>query len=101
MNYLKENKISFETLFFPDHHEFTENDFMNIKEGYKKIHDEYGIILTTEKDAVRLHQFTKDIVLYKAVFFALPIKMKFQPEEKIRFDKIIFDFVRTKLHYNN
>ncbi|MEI7801552.1 MAG: tetraacyldisaccharide 4'-kinase [Bacteroidota bacterium] len=101
MNYLHERKIHFEALLFSDHHEFTPHDFRKIVSEYEKLNDESAIILTTEKDAVRLMKFKDESLLLKERLFALPIKMKFQPEEKIRFDKIIFDFVRTKLHYNN
>ncbi len=101
VNYLKEKNILFEALLFSDHHEFNANDLRKIVSEHEKLNDETAIIITTEKDAVRLMKFKDESLLLRERLFVLPIKMKLQPEEKIRFDKIIFDFVRTKLNQNN
>jgi tetraacyldisaccharide 4'-kinase len=39
---------------FPDHHEFTEKDFMLIRDTFLSLPTKRKAILTTEKDAMRL-----------------------------------------------
>ena len=64
-DYLKQPKD--EVLIFPDHHHFTENDIKNIDNKAKN-----QLIITTEKDYVRLSNST----LQSAIYY-LPIKSKF------------------------
>lgn len=72
---------------FKDHHNFTEQDIKNIISEYKKL-GEYKMILTTEKDYVRLKTFDylKDLIYY------WPINVEI--DDKAAFDKMILDFVR-------
>ncbi len=100
-DYLNSKGIKFQSLLFSDHHDFTEGDLKNIVSAYEKLNDVNAVIITTEKDAMRLLKFKNNSALPQNHLYTLPIKMKFQPEEKIRFDKIIFDFVRTQLHQHN
>lgn len=52
---------------FPDHHHFTENDIQNIENKAKD-----KLIITTEKDYVRLKNYNRQSTIYY-----LPIKSKF------------------------
>lgn len=101
IDYLNLQGIKFQSLLFNDHHDFTESDLKNIVSSFEKLNDANAVIITTEKDAMRLLKFKNNSAVLQNRLYTLPIKMKFQPEEKIRFDKIIFDFVRTKLHQHN
>jgi len=100
-DFLKSHGLKFQSVLFNDHHDFNDQDIKSIISTYKKLGDENAIIITTEKDAMRLKKFKSYFSGLENFVYTLPIKMKFNPEEKIRFDKIIFDFVRTKLHQNN
>lgn len=70
---------------FKDHHNFSDQDIKNIVAEYKKL-GEYKIILTTEKDYVRLKTFDylRDLVYY------WPINVNIDKRE---------DFDRTVLAY--
>jgi tetraacyldisaccharide 4'-kinase len=72
---------------FKDHHNFTKDDIQNIMKEYKKL-GEYRLILTTEKDYVRLKTFDyiRDLVYY------WPINVQINQQEE--FNKIIQDYVR-------
>ena len=72
---------------FKDHHNFTESDIKNIISEYKKL-GEYKLILTTEKDYVRLKTFDylRELVYY------WPINVVIDNKEE--FNKIIFDYVK-------
>ncbi|SHF80008.1 lipid-A-disaccharide kinase [Flavobacterium segetis] len=71
-------------LSFPDHHDFSENDILDIKK--KSIN---RIVITTEKDYVRLQgKLTAEQLFY------LPIKSQFLEEEH-NFRKKILNYVGT------
>lgn len=62
---------------FPDHHNYTRKDIDLIKSRYNSMKGENRIIITTEKDAVRLvcnPYFPHEL---KAVTFYVPIKVEF------------------------
>ena len=76
---------------FSDHHIFSIEDLNEIKNLFHNISSKRKIILTTEKDAVRLTKFTtelEDIPLY-----VLPIKHRFLFEEGEQFNSQILSFV--------
>ncbi|GGH01072.1 tetraacyldisaccharide 4'-kinase [Polaribacter pacificus] len=54
VQFLKEQEIRFQHLKFKDHHEFTTQDLQLIKETFLEVTSAKKIILTTEKDFVRL-----------------------------------------------
>lgn len=72
---------------FKDHHNFSEEDIKNILAQYKKM-GEYKLILTTEKDYVRLKTFDyiRELVYY------WPINVQINEQEE--FNKTIQDYVR-------
>ncbi len=72
---------------FKDHHNFSDEDIKNILAQYKKI-GEYKLILTTEKDYVRLKTFDyiRELVYY------WPINVQINEQEE--FNKTIQDYVR-------
>ncbi len=56
LKYLKSKKISFTHLKYPDHHNFSEQDIIKIQEIQNKLKSKNKIVLTTEKDFVRLKE---------------------------------------------
>lgn len=77
IRYLKSFLPRVKVNIFPDHHNYTRKDIELIKERYKAMKGETRIIITTEKDAVRLicnPYFPHEL---KAVTFYLPIKVEF------------------------
>lgn len=54
LKYLKERDLSFTHLQFPDHHHFSEQDLSKIEAARKSLKSKNKIVLTTEKDFVRL-----------------------------------------------
>lgn len=81
-------------LTFADHHDFTENDLKTLKETFENLSGEKKIIITTEKDAARLTQFTNlDETIQKNIF-ALPIEVKFLLSQEDAFNQNIIEYVR-------
>jgi tetraacyldisaccharide 4'-kinase len=78
--FLKEKKLLFKHLNFPDHHNFSSSDIERIQKIRKN-----GIVVTTEKDFTRLSPLMNSLDLYY-----LPITMEFiNPKEQILFDQTI------------
>ena len=55
LNYLKDQKINCKHLNYPDHHNFSDKDLSDIKSAFEAISAKKKLILTTEKDFVRLN----------------------------------------------
>ncbi|MEG2069915.1 MAG: tetraacyldisaccharide 4'-kinase [Bacteroidales bacterium] len=80
---------------FPDHHPFSENAIQKICEDFLKNELEDKILVTTEKDWMRLksdEKLKKMISLLPV--FVIPIEVKFLFDEETKFNKIIEDYVR-------
>lgn len=90
-----------ETLVFPDHHNFSKEDIAKIKTRFNKIPASDKIIITTEKDAVRLmdNPLLPDVL--KEYIYYLPIQVTFNlDQEKIFIQKIenhVKDFTRNSI----
>lgn len=79
---------------FPDHHYFNEKDIEKIRETFKNLRPDEKILITTEKDAARLREFTNIEESLKRAFYYIPVKINFQNKKKQEFDNLIFDYVR-------
>jgi tetraacyldisaccharide 4'-kinase len=87
-SFLSEKNINFEALKFSDHHHFSKTDLQRITKQFQQIKSDKKIVLTTEKDYVRLHHLV-DFPLYY-----LPIQT--QIFEKEAFNNKILDYVRKE-----
>jgi tetraacyldisaccharide 4'-kinase len=65
---------------FEDHHFFTEEEIDTVIKKYQTISHFNKLILTTEKDAVRLEKFKEK--LEGVEIFILPMKIHFFEEDK-------------------
>ncbi len=90
-SFLAEHVHSFDMLNYPDHHIFSSTDLKDILKHFDKINSTGKIILTTEKDAVRLQKFEKELA--ELPIYALPVKLHLMFNEELLFNKQIVDFV--------
>jgi tetraacyldisaccharide 4'-kinase len=74
-DFLVSNFNSYDMLRYPDHHIFNSDDLADIKKHFNKIQQQDKIILTTEKDAVRLIKFEEDLKDFPV--YVLPIEHSF------------------------
>ena len=89
LSFLKSNNVDFDHLEYPDHHNFIEKDILKIKKRYQEIATKNKLILTTEKDFVRL-EFKLNNLYY------LPIKTDFLEEkQQINFDDLILSHIKN------
>lgn len=80
---------------FPDHHAFSKKEIWAIFEKFSKKSNEEFCILTTEKDAARIRGI--DIGSYNMAlrFFYIPIQVGFLNNNKVEFNNIVEEYVRT------
>jgi tetraacyldisaccharide 4'-kinase len=88
---LNESVRSYEMLRYNDHHIFNLDDLEEIKNEFEKIQNSRKIILTTEKDAVRLLKFRNE--LSAMLIAVLPVRHKFLFQESSQFEHLLLDFV--------
>jgi len=88
------------TIDFPDHHAFTQRDIHHVVKEYENILGKNKIIVTTEKDAMRLIDSPYFSLLKNIPFFYVPVEVRFHEEENITFDQEVIEYVR-KNHAND
>jgi tetraacyldisaccharide 4'-kinase len=91
MDFLTSHVHSYDMNRYPDHHIFTIDDLNEIKKNFEKLDSKHKIILTTEKDAVRLEKYIHELSAYP--IYVLPVKHSFLFDEAPLFDKLIMDFI--------
>ncbi len=89
--HLTKHADSYDMLRFADHHIFHTNDLRNIKQHFEKITSEKKVVLTTEKDAVRLEKFEQELKDFP--IYVVPIEHKFLFNESLKFDEAILAFI--------
>lgn len=91
--YLVKQAKTYDQLSFSDHHIFTIDDLNEIRKKFNDIQAERKIIITTEKDAVRLMKF--DGALIGMDVYVLPVQHKFLQARGTQFDDIVNTFIET------
>ena len=81
-------------LAFADHYQYTPRDVVRIADAYKALPGQRKIIITTEKDAMRLRGLTGDLPVY-----VLPVKVAFHKNNDINFDQLIESSVRENISF--
>ena len=89
--YLNAKVKSYEMIKFKDHHIFNSTDLKEIKKQFDKLNNTNKIIVTTEKDAVRLEKFGNELKEWPV--YVLPVRHEFLFDEGKDFNHCIFDFI--------
>ncbi len=83
---------------YPDHHDFTPNDYRNITETFRKMPDDKPrIIVTTEKDLARLDEGL--MPMYESVY-AIPIEVEILNNKQTILNNKILEYVRENSRDN-
>lgn len=86
LSFMDENKVNFSHCKFPDHHHFTDKDIQVINEQFAQLKSNKKLILTTEKDYVRLENRIEELSF-------LEIETTFLSEQE-KFNSIVRDQLR-------
>ena len=75
---------------YPDHHHYSANDFKKMTEYYNSVKQEGLILLTTEKDMVKIISHPDKNILENLPLYYLPIEV-FVLQDKEKFDSLILN----------
>ncbi len=89
--WLNEESATYYELSYSDHHIFTIDDLNTIIRRFNSIPARNKIILTTEKDAVRLIKFAQELESWP--FYVIPIMHRFLFDEQGPFTDLIAKFI--------
>ena len=85
---------------YSDHYKFKEKDIATISKSFAKLKSPVKYIITTEKDSVKLKEFTNFIDSLKNKVYYFPISINFLNDHKNNFDKLIIEYVRKHIEHN-
>lgn len=88
-SYLERQGCNIQHVQYEDHHYFSEHEISQIKLIYENMPGENKIILSSEKDAMRLDLHQDYIKSNSLPIFALPIQVRFLFDEASNFDELI------------
>lgn len=91
--HLKKFSDKTESLSFPDHHAYTQDDIRKIAAKFESIQATKKIIISTEKDIMRLKNCRYLSDELKKVLYYLPVKVQFLDGENKMFNKKILSYV--------
>jgi len=97
VRYLKRVTDHVEFLSYPDHYRFGKKDLEKIGRKYEEINAERKMILTTEKDAMRLKAFCTFDPPFREIWFYIPIEIAvLQSSEKQDFENQILKYAGSR-----
>ncbi len=91
--YLTDKVQSYDMLRYPDHHIFSIDDMDEIKKQFGAIPSGNKIIITTEKDGVRLQKFQNKLQDFP--IYVMPIQHSIMFNDTQRFEESILSFVAS------
>ncbi len=99
LTYIKE--FANEVYHFPfnDHHEFIPKELEDIQRYYEQLNRPEKIIITTEKDFMRLQNHNVWPITQKMNLYILPVEVSFKDKEE-EFNQIILKYARTNKFYH-
>lgn len=86
---------------FPDHYYFKSKDIRHIADTFNSIQADKKIIITTEKDSIRLRETPDNELLFDLPIFYIPIKIDFLYNEKSMFNLELIEYVRKNQPISN
>lgn len=93
-SYLEKQNIKIHLLQFSDHHSYSIKDIEKIQTAFDSIKKRKKIIITTEKDAVKIRQINDIPRGLKEKMYYIGIKVKILEGRKTEFEKLIRKYVK-------
>ena len=97
LTYVKEYANSVTHKAYADHHNFTPAEISDIVNSFNTLDEADKIIITTEKDAVRLHSYVAQ--LKDLPIFVLPVEVDFKNKTEEFNEKITSYVTRNKIYH--
>lgn len=99
VTYLKEYASDVKHIQYPDHHQFTIQDIADIRAELDAFEGGNKIVITTEKDAMRLKGSDLQDIANTLPLYVLPIEVDFKDKAQ-EFNETIINYVRTNKFYH-
>jgi len=96
LGYVSERYNVLEVMDYPDHYRYAVKDMEKIVESYRTHLSRSPVVLTTEKDMVKLKDRKFDEYLKEIPIFALPVKVELNHEDEDRLMEMISVTIREK-----
>lgn len=93
VDYVKSYCSKVECLLYPDHHDFSKKDARKISEVFEKIKAGGGVIISTEKDVMRIYKNPYMDIFTPYIYYPI-LQVHFLEEQGISFEQKILDYVR-------
>jgi tetraacyldisaccharide 4'-kinase len=91
--YIEDRSTTYHQLTYRDHHIFSVEDLRDIKREFDRLSSPHRLLVTTEKDAVRLEKFSAEIGEWP--WYVIPVEHQFLFGEKEHFDRLVIDFIKN------
>lgn len=101
ISFLKQQANDVHVLSYPDHHYFVSSDLEEIKAAYNNWDATNKIIVTTEKDAARLHLHIDKLKEWGIHIVVLPIAVQVLFNRGAALDDMIVKYVEQEIAENN
>ena len=85
---------------FPDHYNFREKDLLSVYEAFDKLKSPVRYVITTEKDSVRLKEFSNIAEPVKSAIYYIPVGINFLNDDSNEFNNLIIEYVRKNKRNN-
>lgn len=89
LDYLEDQVKSIVLMSFEDHHYFSKHDIGSMRATFERMKGEKKVILTTEKDAMRLELHRAFLLEHRLPVFVLPVQVAFLFDEQEQFNEYI------------
>jgi tetraacyldisaccharide 4'-kinase len=100
MSYMDNRFSRIFPMFFPDHHAFNQKNIESIIGEFNKITNRKKIVITTEKDYIRLIEYYQKKLFIDLPLYYLPITIEFFENESEKFNNQIINYVRKNQRNN-
>lgn len=93
VDYLNSQADSVQSLEFADHHYFSKEDMSNLHRTFQRMESNRKVIITTEKDAMRLELHREFLLRERLPIFVLPTGVQFHFDGAPRFEEIVQQYL--------
>ncbi len=93
LSYLEQEAGGVALMDFEDHHYFTKYDMGRLQTNFKRIESGRKMIITTEKDAIRMEQHHTFLKENDLPVFVLPIEVQFHDDDGQAFQSVVQQFL--------
>jgi tetraacyldisaccharide 4'-kinase len=78
---------------FDDHYNYEQRDLQTLKQAYENLDVDQKMIITTEKDAVRLEPYRDFIIQENLAIYCLPLRVEFTGSNRMEFDNLVLQYI--------